>query len=241
MPGDLADAVSVLDPGEDEGAIAAHLCAVALHDREVGSDRFGQVGLVDDQEVGLGDSRAALARDLVASGDVDHVDRIVGEFPAEMGGEVVAAGFAEEQVGLDLCRELLERQQVGRNIFPDRGMRAASCLNGLDALSLEGPVTNQEFSVLAGEDVVGYRGQAQTLAQFAAERQQQGGLAAADRAADSDREGAPVVIPPGRGQLAFFEQARMLHVLVGVPVPGVVMGVRMIMPVAMLVGVVVRV
>ena len=61
------DAFAVLDPGEDERAISTHPGAVALHDREVGSDGIRQVGLVDHQEVGLGDSGAALARDLIAS------------------------------------------------------------------------------------------------------------------------------------------------------------------------------
>ena len=42
MGDDLADTLTVLDPGEDEGAIAAHLRAVALHDREVGTDRLGE-------------------------------------------------------------------------------------------------------------------------------------------------------------------------------------------------------
>ena len=67
MVDDLADAFAVLDPRKQEGAITAHFCAVALHDREVGLDRLGQVGLVDDQEVGLGNSGASFSGDLVST------------------------------------------------------------------------------------------------------------------------------------------------------------------------------
>ena len=57
-----------------------------------------EVDLVDDQQVALGDAGAALARDLVAGGDVDHVERQVGELGAEGRGEVVAAGLDQDQV-----------------------------------------------------------------------------------------------------------------------------------------------
>src|ERR1700759_1185367 len=40
----------------------------------------------------------ALGRDLVAGGDVDHVDGEVGELGREGGGEVVAAGFDQDEV-----------------------------------------------------------------------------------------------------------------------------------------------
>jgi hypothetical protein len=37
-----------------------------------------QVGLVDDEQIRAGDAGAALARDLLALGHVDHVDGEVG-------------------------------------------------------------------------------------------------------------------------------------------------------------------
>ena len=67
MVDNLADTLTVLDPGENEGAIAAHLRAVAFHDCEVGSDRLGEIGLVDDEQVGLRDTGAAFAGDLVSA------------------------------------------------------------------------------------------------------------------------------------------------------------------------------
>ena len=42
----------------------------------------------------------ALARDLLAAGDVDDVDRDVGELGREGRGEIVAAGFDENEIEL---------------------------------------------------------------------------------------------------------------------------------------------
>jgi CubicO group peptidase (beta-lactamase class C family) len=65
---------------------------------EAGADERREVDLVDHQQVGAGDAGAALARDLVAGGDVDDVDRQVGQFRAEGGRQVVAAAFDQDQV-----------------------------------------------------------------------------------------------------------------------------------------------
>ena len=70
---DFADTFAVLDPREQEGASAAHFRAVAFHDGEVGLDRLGQVGLVDDQQVRLGNSGATFSGDLVSAGDIDDI------------------------------------------------------------------------------------------------------------------------------------------------------------------------
>src|SRR5258706_10114601 len=67
----LIEAVTGLEIGELEGAFAAHLLRVVGHDLERGADHRRQVDLVDDEEIGLRDARPALARDLVARGDVD--------------------------------------------------------------------------------------------------------------------------------------------------------------------------
>ena len=57
-----------------KGRAAAHALGVALHDLEDGADVRREVDLVDHQQVGAGDAGPALARDLVAAGDVDDVD-----------------------------------------------------------------------------------------------------------------------------------------------------------------------
>ena len=65
--------------GEHRGPVAAHRGRVAGHHGEVGADPAGEVGLVDDEQIGAGDAGAALARDLVAAGHVDHEHLAVDE------------------------------------------------------------------------------------------------------------------------------------------------------------------
>src|SRR6187399_2500135 len=62
---DLAKADTVQHLGEDKRPVAAHPARVAFHDAEVRTHERGQVGLVDDQQIGLRDARPALARYLV--------------------------------------------------------------------------------------------------------------------------------------------------------------------------------
>ena len=51
-----------------------------------------QVNLIDDQQIGPGDTRPALARDLVARRHVDHIDGDVGQLGRECRGQVIATG-----------------------------------------------------------------------------------------------------------------------------------------------------
>src|SRR5580700_9824319 len=89
---DLGDAGAGANVGEYERSVAAHLAGVSVHDFEARADVRCEVDLVDHQQVAAGDAGAALAGDLVAGGDVDDVYGQVGQFWAECGGEVVAAG-----------------------------------------------------------------------------------------------------------------------------------------------------
>src|SRR5688572_14770046 len=77
--------------GEYKGPFAAHAPCVAVHHLKARSDQWRQVDLVDDQEVGAGDAGAAFARDLVAGGDVDDIDRQIGQFGREGRRQIVAA------------------------------------------------------------------------------------------------------------------------------------------------------
>jgi hypothetical protein len=84
---------------------------------------WGQVGLVDDEEIALGDAGAALARNLLACCHVDHVDGQIRQFGAEGGGQVVAARFDEDDVGIG---EVLEHAVNGFQV--DGGVsRIAVC------------------------------------------------------------------------------------------------------------------
>src|SRR5258708_248517 len=92
------EAVPGLEVGEHEGTVAAHALRVALHDFERVTYHRREIDLVDHEQVGLGDPGAALARNLVARGDVDHVEGEVGELRAEGRREVVAAGLDEDHL-----------------------------------------------------------------------------------------------------------------------------------------------
>ena len=94
----VGDTLSGADVGEHERPFAAHLLRVAVHDFQAGSDIRGKIDLVDDQKVAAGDARAALAGDFIAGGNVDDVDRQIRQFRAEGRGEVVAAGFDQDQI-----------------------------------------------------------------------------------------------------------------------------------------------
>ncbi len=160
----------------------------------------GEVGLVDHQEVGLGDARAALARHLVPAGDVDDVDGEVRQLAAVLRGEVVPPALHEEQLGrrIHLLHQPLERQQIVADVLADRRVRTAAGLHRPDALGGERLVADQELGVLPGEDVVGHHAEAQPVAQQPAQREHQRGLPAPHRATDPHGEGAPAGVAPER-------------------------------------------
>ncbi len=92
-------------------------------------------------------------------------------------------------------------------------MRAPAGFHRPDPLPGQRFVAHQELRVLASEDVVGHHAEADLVAQGAAERQHQRGLAAADRTADSDgeRAGTEVAAP---GDLPLMKVSRVIGVLV---------------------------
>src|SRR5271166_2788526 len=84
----------------DEWAFASHLSRVALHHCERSADVGSKVHLVNYQQIGLGDARAALARNLFAACYVDHVNGQVGKLRAESGSKIVAPRFNKHDVGI---------------------------------------------------------------------------------------------------------------------------------------------
>ena len=100
---------------------------LAEHQVDVGADVRREVDLVDHEQVGERHARAALARHLVAAGDVDHEDLHVDEAAAEDRGEVVAAALDERDVDAAVLRlESLDGVEVGGDVVADRGVRAAA-------------------------------------------------------------------------------------------------------------------
>ena len=89
----LGDPNAVFDLGEHEWSVAAHFPRVAFHNVQICAHRLGQVGFVDDQEIRLGNSGAAFARDFITTRHVDDLNGEIGQFTAEARGQVVAARF----------------------------------------------------------------------------------------------------------------------------------------------------
>src|SRR5216683_3260603 len=67
--GDLGDALVLLQIGEQEGTLAAHLARIAVHHLKARPHQRREIDLVDHQEIGARDARPALARDLVEPGE----------------------------------------------------------------------------------------------------------------------------------------------------------------------------
>lgn len=57
---------AVLDLGQDERTAPAHVCRISRHHAEIRPDRLRQISFVDHQKIALGQTRPALARDLVS-------------------------------------------------------------------------------------------------------------------------------------------------------------------------------
>src|SRR5882672_10299970 len=183
---DRVQALAALQVAEHEGPLAAHLLRVPVHDLERRADHGREVDLVDDQQVRLGDARAALARDLVTGGDVDHVEGEVGQLRAESRSEVVASRFDEDD--LEVAEGAVQPRyglEVDRGVLADRGVRAAAGLHADDALGRERLVSHQELRVLLGIDVVRDDGESISLAQRAAQRERERRLAGTDRTANT--------------------------------------------------------
>lgn len=125
----------LLHHGKDCWPTLAHPPAVPFHDIQIGTDCFRKVDLVYDQQIRLCDPWSSLARNLVTSRHVNDVDDEVGEFAGVVGCKVVATRFDEEEVGVKLVVEVRKGQQIDGDILTNGRVRAATCLDGNDALT----------------------------------------------------------------------------------------------------------
>ena len=87
--------------------------------------------------------------------------------------------------------QLIDRFQIHRGIFPDRGMRAAAGFDTQHAIGRKRTLANKELGVLARVDVVGDHGQVEGRPEGAAQLLDQRRLARPDRPAHAQREDAP--------------------------------------------------
>src|SRR5262249_36169604 len=125
MFGDVWNADAVHDLSKNRWAIASHLSGVAFHDAEVGAHERCEIGVVDQEKVGLRDPGAAFPRDLVATRHVDDVDREVGQLAAELSGEVVAPAFYEQEFRMKPAHQLIERIEILADVVSHSGVRTA--------------------------------------------------------------------------------------------------------------------
>jgi hypothetical protein len=93
-----------------------------------------QVGLVDDQNVRMRDPRSVLTRDLVAGGDVDHIDEEVYQRRRECERQIIAPAFDQHHVAVRKASlHVLDCCEVHARIFAHRRMRAGTRLHAEDA------------------------------------------------------------------------------------------------------------
>ena len=129
-----------------------------LHHLEAGADVRREVGLVDDEDVRMRDPGPVLARDLVAGGDVDHIDEIVDQRRRKGERQIIAAAFDQHDIAIRKAPlHVLDRREVHAWILAHRSMRAGTCLHSEDAFleqnALEG--TLDVLGVLGRHHVVG--------------------------------------------------------------------------------------
>ncbi len=150
-----------------------------------------KIDLVDDQKVRPGDARTPLGGDFVARGDVDHVNRKIGEFRREGGGKIVAAGFNQHHVEIRKFRAHVgDRGEIHRGILAYRRMRASPGFDAGDAIRRQRPRAHQKFRIPFGIDVVGDRGDVVTLAHRLAEQIHQRGFSRSDGTTNADAKRA---------------------------------------------------
>ena len=197
--------------GEDPARQRAHGCRVAARQRDhrpavpdrlsvrehlvdVDADVRREVGLVHDEQIGSGDAGPALAGDVSPAGDVDEEDLRVDERRREGGGEIVAARLHENDVQRrKVLLQLLDGQQVRRDVVPDGRVRAGTGFDGADSVSVEHAGRPQEARVFVGVDVVGDDAQPQGVSQFRADQGDQRAFSSTYRPTDSDPQGVPLM------------------------------------------------
>ena len=76
---DLGHAFTALEICKDEGPRCPRLPGILPHPFKVDPDMRGKIGLVDQQQIGAGDRRPALAGNVLALADRNDIDRQVGK------------------------------------------------------------------------------------------------------------------------------------------------------------------
>jgi hypothetical protein len=72
--------------------------------------------------------------------------------------KIVSSTLHEQHLAFERRLQLLKRTKVGTDIFPNSRMRTSTSLDCPDTIFRERFVTDEEFLVFSGENVVGHRG-----------------------------------------------------------------------------------
>src|SRR5262249_40353329 len=137
-------------------------------------------------QIAAGNAGAALARDLVPFGNVDHVDATVSELRGKSGGQVVAARLDDHDLqARKLSFEPGYGGEIDTGVFPDCAVRARTRLDTDDSFQRQGLAAGQELGVFLGVDVIGDDGEIELRPERATEPLDQRRLARAHRPADT--------------------------------------------------------
>ena len=79
--------------GRQDQAALAHRARFREHGVEIDADERRKIDLVDDQQIATQHARPALARNIVAAGDIDDENPPIDQIEREGRGEIVAAGI----------------------------------------------------------------------------------------------------------------------------------------------------
>ena len=189
--GDLLDTSTSLQVREKKGACASHALRVGCHDREIRANEWREVDLVDDQQIRARDAGTALARNLFAARDINHINSQVGELRTEGCRKVVATGLDEAQLRMrEAAAHLFDRGEIHGGIFANCSMGTAACLHAHDALRGQCLRSRQNELVFLCVDVIRNHEEVVLIPEPFAERLDERRFSRAHRATDSDAQGA---------------------------------------------------
>ena len=134
--------------GRQNRPTLAHRARFLKHGVEIDADKRRKIDLVDHQKVAAQHARSALARNVVAAGDIDDENPPIDQIEREGRGEIVAAGFEHDQLDAGkLALELVAGGDVERRVFADRRVRAGAGFDGGDARGIDQPGAAQPFGI----------------------------------------------------------------------------------------------
>src|SRR5271156_3469819 len=178
---DAVESHAIAQIRKNKGMLAAHAAGVAVHHFQRSADVRSQVNLVDHQQIGTHDAGAALARNLLALGNVNHVNPDVHQLRAEGGGKIVSATFDENQrEARQRVFEFRNRLQIHGRIFTDRGVRACARFDAANTFRGQPALTHQKSGIFRGVNVVGAESEIDARPKLARELVNERSLAGTD-------------------------------------------------------------